>query len=299
MPDLVAGPITVRSPATSANLGPGFDSLGLALGLWDEYTARPIGEREIRVHSRGEGAAELPRDRTHLVARAVLAGLATAGISSVPGLAIDCLNRIPHRRGLGSSSAAIVGGLRLAHELLGGDSPLADPDRLVAEAAAIEGHPDNVAAAALGGFTIAWTDEGVGRAVSLSPHPSLRAVVFIPAHEASTETVRGLLPGHVPMADAVFNLGRSALVVQALTTDPALLLSATADRLHQGYRRDAYPQSLALVEQLRADGIPAAISGAGPTVIALTDDAALAARLATQQFAGFTPMAPKLVDSLA
>lgn len=284
-------PITVHSPASSANLGPGFDALGLALGLWDEYTLTVSELPGVRVHTEGQGAGEVPTDRTHLVARSLLAGLGSVGVTDVPGLNIFCRNRIPHRRGLGSSSAAIVGGLALAQAVLAPTETLLLDTELVAEATALEGHPDNVAAAALGGMTIAWLESGVGRAVSIPVHPAVRSVVFVPDEESATEATRALLPSEVSLADAVFNVGRAALAVHALTTDPRLLSAATADRLHQEARRSAYPKSLALVAELRASGVAAAISGAGPTVIALLTDEDRAARLAAAEVSGFTPMA--------
>ena len=177
------------------------------------------------------------------------------------------LGRRRCRRGLGSSSAAIVGGLALAAALAPGEG--LDLPTVVALATALEGHPDNVAAAALGGMTIAWTDgSGTGRAARSNVHPAVRVTVCIPTEESETEAARGMLPPAVPFADAVFNVARSTLLVHALRDEPWLLLEATGDRLHQDYRRSSYPRSLALVERLRARGIPAAISGAGPSVIA-------------------------------
>jgi homoserine kinase len=272
----------VRSPATSANLGPGFDCLGLALDLWDEYTAAVTGAPGVRVASTGEGAAALPTDATHLVARALLAGLAAAGCDAA-GLELSCRNAIPHRRGLGSSSAAIVGGLALARALVGGGA--LDDARLVAIASSLEGHPDNVAAAVLGGATIAWVDEaGAGHAVRSAVHPGLVATVLIPESQTETEAARGMLPAAVPYADAAFNAGRSALLVHALRSDPGLLFAATSDRLHQDYRATAYPASLDAVHRLRSKGHAAVISGAGPTVLVFdaADD------LPTDVLSGFT-----------
>jgi homoserine kinase len=265
MPLLLGQTVTVRSPATSANLGPGFDCLGLALDLWDEYTATIVDEPGVRVAATGEGAGELPTDERHLVARSLLHGLAYVGLTPT-GLELQCVNRVPHRRGLGSSSCAIVGGLVLAAALAPGEG--LDQSAVVGLAAELEGHPDNVAAAALGGLTIAWTDaEGAGRAVRSAVHPGVRVTVCIPTHESETESARGMLPASVPYPDAVFNLTRSALLVHALREDPSLLLEATGDRLHQAQRHESYPGSLALVERLRAGGVPAAISGAGPSVL--------------------------------
>jgi homoserine kinase len=271
----------VRTPATSANLGPGFDCLGLALDLWDEYQVTVTQQAGVRVASQGEGADALPTDASHLVARSLLAGLAAAGFAA-PGLDLHCRNVIPHRRGLGSSSAAIVGGLALARALVGED--LLDARRIVSLASSLEGHPDNVAAAVLGGATIAWVDDsGSGHAVRQPVHPSLALTVLIPQSQTETEAARGLLPPAVPYADAVFNAGRSALLVHAIGTDPSLLFTATADRLHQEYRATAYPASLDAVHRLRAAGLPAVISGAGPTLLVF----AAADRLPADVLAGF------------
>lgn len=276
MKPLAAGAsATVATPATSANLGPGFDCLGLALDLWDTYTAVASDEPGVRVRSSGEGADVLPCDATHLVARSLLVGLAEAGVDPV-GLDLTCNNAIPHRRGLGSSSAAIVGGLRLAQALVADPRQISDR-RLLELANDIEGHPDNVAAAALGGATVAWLDDdGAGRAAGFPVHPDVVVTVLIPASQTETEAARGLLPSEIPYRDAVFNIGRTALLVHALSADPAALFTATADRLHQDYRAGAYPASIAAVRHLRAAGVAAAISGAGPTVIAFAPVEALA-----------------------
>ncbi|HEU4946716.1 MAG TPA: homoserine kinase [Kribbella sp.] len=254
----------VRVPATSANLGPGFDAFGLALTLYDDLSVTPGGSG-VTVEVAGEAAADVPRDDSHLVVRALLAGLESLG-ATMPGFTLHCQNRIPHGRGLGSSSAAIVGGIAAAYGLTG--TPL-DRERVLELANELEGHPDNVAACALGGFTIAWTEGELARAVRLDPAPGLSAVAYVPAKALSTEEARGLLPPAVPHRDAVVNAGRAALLVAALTGRPELLLTATEDRLHQEYRAPAMPESLALVHKLRGSGFPAVVSGAGPTVLVL------------------------------
>lgn len=266
--------VVVEVPATSANLGPGFDSLGLALDLVDRIEARFVPGAGVAVEAVGEGAGAVPADETNLVARIVRTGLATfdeSGDLVRRGLALRCTNAIPHGRGLGSSASAIVGGLLAAAHLAGIAGELT-PAELVALASRLEGHPDNVAAAVLGGATIAWMADGeigpVGRAVRFEVLDSITPVLAIPAVEASTSRARGALPASVPHGDAAFNAARSALLVRALSADPALLLEATDDRLHQRQRRGVYPESLALVEALRSRGVPAAISGAGPSVIA-------------------------------
>jgi homoserine kinase len=268
-PAFRAGAVHVRTPATSANLGPGFDALGLALSLHDDVVAR-VGEDGLLVDIAGEGA-DLARDEKHLVVRAMRTVFDRLG-GQPRGIELSCANRIPHGRGLGSSAAAIVAGLLLARGLvLGGDRALSD-EQVLALASEIEGHPDNVAACLLGGLTVAWGEDGVGRAVGLNCDPMIRPVALVPPFSASTKHARGLLPDTVPHADAAFAAGRSALLVAALTRLPGVLLAATEDRLHQQYRVPETPQSAELLTQLRAAGVPAVLSGAGPTVLALARD---------------------------
>ena len=262
-----AGPARVRTPATSANLGPGFDALGLALTLYDDLTAR-VTDDGYHVTVTGQGAGELPEDAEHLVVRSMLAAFDEMG-ERPPGLAVECVNRIPQARGLGSSSAAIVGGVELARRLV--TEPLLDDADALRVAARIEGHPDNVAPCLLGGFTIAWTEGAGARAVRLTPTAGVRPTLFVPKERGYTATARQALPTGVPHADAAFNAGRSALLVHALTTDPTLLFPATEDRLHQGYRSDAMPGTASLVAALRSVGVAAVVSGAGPSVLALTE----------------------------
>lgn len=258
----------IEVPATSANLGPGYDCAGLALELVDVLEAELLNDGELEIIVEGEGAQSVPRDDSHLVVRAMARGFAEAD-AQIPGLRLRCTNSIPHGRGLGSSSAAIVGGLVLARELMPNGSRVLTDERLVSLATELEGHPDNVAPAILGGLTVAWMAHGTGAAIRLRPSPRLEPVVAIPASPLATERARELLPAAVSHADAAANAARAALLVPAMTTHLDLLLEATTDLLHQDYRRFAYPQSYALMAALRAAGIPAMISGAGPTVIAL------------------------------
>jgi homoserine kinase len=265
--------ITIDVPASTANLGPGFDALGLALGLHDrmEVDIAPAG---FSVQVTGEGAdGRLPCDENHLVVRAIRATLAALD-ASVPGLTLRCHNRIPHLRGLGSSAAATVAGVAAGYALAGVElDGMERAGRALQLATHFEGHADNAAPSLLGGLTITWArgDDTFG-VVRLDPHPSLAPVLLVPAIESSTAMTRGLLPRHVAHPDAVFNVGRATLLLHALTAEPRpeLLLAGTEDRLHQPYRRSAYPATAALVEALRAHGVPAAVSGAGPTVLALT-----------------------------
>jgi homoserine kinase len=265
------GPVAVRVPATSANLGPGFDTLGLALGLHDEVTASLVPEPGLHLEVTGEGADDVPRDERHLVVRAMRAAFARWGGQPTGGIRLQCTNRIPHARGLGSSAAAIVAGVLAARALteLWADERTASDADVLRLASELEGHPDNVAACLLGGVTIAWTEAAGARVARVEPAPELDPVVFVPAATASTEAVRRLLPGTVPHADAAANAGRAALLVHALTAAPGLLLPATEDRLHQPYRAPAMPDSADLVARLRAAGVAAVVSGAGPTVLAL------------------------------
>ena len=268
--------VTVRVPATSANLGPGFDCLGLALDLHDEVvvTAGDPGDGDrVEVEVHGEGAGAVPTDARHLVVRALHAAL-DALDEPHPPLAMTCTNRIPHGRGLGSSAAAVVAGLLAGRALVAGGADRMDDDALLSLASAMEGHPDNAAACLLGGLTLAWSDAGGVHAVRLEPRAELRATVLVPAAALSTETARGLLPAQVPHADAAHAAGRTALLVAALTGVPGLLLPATEDRLHQSYRAAAMPGTDALVRALRDAGIAAVVSGAGPSVLVLAEPGA-------------------------
>ncbi len=269
MATFVNGPVRVTVPATSANLGPGFDSLGLALSLRDTLEAE-VTEGGLVVEVTGAGADDVPLDESHLVVRSMRAAFAAMDAEPA-GLVLRCTNVIPHGRGLGSSSAAIVGGVSLARALVAGGQLLLDDDALFRLAADIEGHPDNVAPAFYGGFVISGREGDEWYAVAAGVDPRVSAVVFVPSTPVETKVARGLLPDVVPHADAAANSGRAALLVAALAGRPEHLLAATRDYLHQEQREPAMPESLALVHALRADGIAAVISGAGPTVLAFTD----------------------------
>ncbi|MER5440784.1 homoserine kinase [Streptomyces sp. NPDC002790] len=284
-PAFRAAAVRVRVPATSANLGPGFDSLGLSLGLYDDVVVR-VADSGLNIDIAGEGSETLPRDESHLLVRSLRTAFDALG-GQPRGLEIVCANRIPHGRGLGSSSAAIVSAVVAARAVTIGGAAVLDDAALLELATEIEGHPDNVAPCLLGGFTIAWTETGAGRAIRLDAAGSIVPVVFVPGKPVLTEMARGLLPRTVPHVDAAANAGRAALLVEALTRRPELLLPATEDRLHQEYRAPAMPESAALVERLRADGVPAMISGAGPTVLALVEEetADKVARLAGEGWA--------------
>ncbi len=259
--------VTVEVPATSANLGPGFDSLGLAVTLYDSVSVRTTDTGTTTVAVTGEGEATLPRDETHLVAATILATLERAGFSS-PGLAIETRNVIPHGRGLGSSAAAIISSVLAANALLP-ESARMDAAAVLQLCSTLEGHPDNVAPALLGSLAVSWETERAYQSTIIPVHPDVVPVVAIPEIELSTEVARALLPASVPHNSASSNSGRTALLVHALTSAPQFLLDATQDFLHQDYRAQAMVPSASLMRALRAEGFAAVISGAGPTVMTL------------------------------
>jgi len=271
-PTFRAAPVRVRVPATSANLGPGFDALGLALTLYDDVVVRVTDEPGLSVDVAGMGAASVARNARNLVVRAMFATFKQLG-GRPRGLEVVCANRIPHGRGLGSSAAAIVAGVVAARALAVGGADRMDEEAALRLASDLEGHPDNVAACLLGGLTAAWTDDGGAHAVALPVAADFAPVAFVPGTSSSTKSSRKLLPDEVSHGDAVHNAGRAALLVAALGSRPDLLMPATEDRLHQDYRAPAMPRTAALVHELRAAGIPAVVSGAGPTVLALTTSA--------------------------
>lgn len=266
-PSFRAAPVRVQVPATSANLGPGFDTFALALARYDDVVVR-VADSGLSLDVAGEGADELPRTSRNLVVKSLRAAFDALG-GQPRGLEIVCANRIPQARGLGSSAAAIIAGIVAARELVLGGEDLLDDAAALALAARLEGHPDNVAACLLGGLTLAWTRDGTARAVRLEPAESLQPVAFVPATHSSTSRARRALPASVPHADATHSAGRAALLVVALTQRPDLLLDATEDRLHQDSRAPTMPRTAALVRKLRSAGVPAVVSGAGPTVLAL------------------------------
>ncbi|MDT0327708.1 homoserine kinase [Nocardiopsis lambiniae] len=263
--------VSVRAPATSANLGPGFDALGLALSLYNDFDVVLRDDDELRVEVSGEGAGDVPTDHRHLVVRSMATAFERAG-EELPGLTLTCANGIPHARGLGSSSSAIVGGVTAAAVLLGRAAPDGDLDRdwIYQVAADIEGHPDNVAPCVFGGYTIAYRDGERWGAAALDPDARLMPVLCVPEWRLSTERARGLLPETVSHADAAFNAGRAALMTAAVCGHPETLYAATRDRLHEAYRAPAMPRTLELIRDLRDQrGLPAVVSGAGPTVLVL------------------------------
>jgi homoserine kinase len=256
--------VTVEVPATSANLGPGFDCFGLALD-WRERIELGGEESGFVIEVSGEGADEIPRDESHLIIRSALVGLADLGVRAA-GLRLSGHNTIPHGRGLGSSAAAIVAGLVGAAALAGVDL---DRSWLLRHATAIEGHPDNVAAAIYGGFVLAYEGPAGVTVAQGRLDPAIGLAVFVPDLPVATAQARNLLPATVPHAEAAANSGRAALLVHALGVDPDRLHDATRDWLHQHYRERAMPRSYELMTSLRARGFAAVISGAGPAVLVL------------------------------
>ncbi len=305
MPDRPA--VRIRVPASTANLGPGFDSVGLALGLWDEYDVG-VGEGDgLQVSVSGEGAEEVPRDATHLVVRAMAHGFARLETHMPASLCLVARNGIPHSRGLGSSASAIVAGVVAAQVLsdlqaLARTEPgtVVDVDLDVATdlSTELEGHPDNASASVRGGMTVSWSRDpddpspsATGTA-SVATHPEVTAVVLVPREQLATHTARAVLPPHVDHVDAALNSGRAALLVEAMTRRPDLLLPATRDWLHQGFRRAAFAPSMDLVDALRSEGHAAVISGAGPSVVVLTTHARAGGVLVPANRVGWTRLEP-------
>ena len=262
--------VAVQIPATSANLGPGFDTLGMALSFYDDYSAEVI-DSGLEFDVQGEGADAVARDSSNLIYKTMELVFAKYG-KALPPLRLTCHNRIPHGRGMGSSGAAVAGGVMLASGLLAEQGVNLTEQELLAFATEIEGHPDNVAPALFGGLTIAWMDGGVPYFKKLSVHRGVSPLVLVPPNQMSTKVARSLQPESVPHDDAVFNLSRSALLVAALVQSPELLFAATEDKLHQNYRASAMPETSDLIAKLRAEGHPAVVSGAGPSVLVLEDD---------------------------
>jgi homoserine kinase len=264
--------VTVKVPATTANLGPGFDTLGLALALYDELTVTVRDAPGATVHVTGVGEGEVPTDESNLVVRAIAHAFA-AYDQPMPGLDLVARNVIPHGRGLGSSGAAIVSGIMAAKGLLDGIIDI-DALGLLSLATEMEGHPDNVAPCLFGGLTIAWVTPEGPQFKKLIVHRGVSPLVLVPQTTMSTALARSLQPESVPHADAIFNVSRSTLLIAALIQSPELLLAATEDRLHQNYRAEAMPDTSRLIGLLREQGFPAVVSGAGPSILVLCSDPA-------------------------
>ena len=285
MTNLVGRKVTVKVPATSANLGPGFDTLGMALSYYDELEVEAVAGSGAFVEVIGEGAGEVPTDASNLVVKSIAYVFEQSGIE-LPGLRLKAHNIIPHGRGMGSSGAAVVSGIVAAKGLLEGVVDFTS-ERLLQLATDLEGHPDNVAPALFGGLTIAWEDAKGPHHKKLIVHRGVSPLELVPNFKMSTATARALQPESVPHEDAVFNVSRSALLVAALTQSPELLMAATEDRLHQDYRAEAMPEARQVIELMRANNHAAVVSGAGPSVLVLASDPAErmeAAKLAAENF---------------
>ncbi|HEX7461521.1 MAG TPA: homoserine kinase [Dermatophilaceae bacterium] len=280
MVNLIKGSsVRVRVPASSANIGPGFDSVGLALGIWDEYVVTVSAEPGLRIDVEGEGAGELPCDERHLVHRSMLRAWEQLQVQSPAGLDLSCRNAVPQGRGLGSSATAIVAGIVAAQGLCdiatGRASAEGGFDHAFTNnlAAAIEGHPDNASASVFGGMTLSWADDvepGLIHSVQLEVRGGVIPLVFVPAAQLPTAIARAVLPDQIPLGLAALNSARVGLLVEAVTRRPELLLAATREWLHQEPRRASFPDSMMLLDALRGKGYAAVISGAGPSVLVLT-----------------------------
>jgi homoserine kinase len=268
--------VTVEVPASSANLGAGYDCLGVALAITNriELEVRAWGRGEIELTVEGEGRNELTEDHDNRFVRGLESSLRAARgeLPDEVGWRISMQNDIPLARGLGSSAAATVGGLLAGNALVGEALSMAE---LLGLACAIEGHPDNAAAALLGGFVVSAADDGSGvvDAIRFDAPRDLRAVVFVPELRLSTQDMRAALPASVPLKDAIANLSAVAIGVAGLAIGRYELLSRlTVDRVHEQYRAGVYPQLPQMVAAAREAGaIGAFLSGAGSTILAFTD----------------------------
>jgi len=271
--------VRVRVPASSANIGPGFDSIGLALGIWDECVVTVTAEPALSIDVEGEGAGELPCDERHLVHRSMLRAWEQLRVQPPAGLHLGCRNAVPQGRGLGSSATSIVAGIVAAQGLWdiatgrGGADNSFDRTFTNNLATTLEGHPDNASASVFGGMTLSWSDDvdpGQIHSVQLEVDEDVIPLVFLPATQLPTATARAVLPDQIPHEIAAKNSARVGLLVEAVTRRPELLHAATREWLHQEQRRASFPDSMALLDALRGKGHAAVISGAGPSVLVLT-----------------------------
>lgn len=310
--------VRVRVPASSANLGPGFDSIGMALGVYDEYVAVVRPEPGLRIDIDGDPQG-VPCDERHLVYATMRRAWSELGVPTPEGLTLHCANTIRQGRGMGSSAAAIVAGVAAAHGLAaaqwtawenapGAADTLVDLDLETVNdlAGRLEGHPDNASASVYGGATISWLDEPgppgdertVGRVHSeaIPLHPDIEPLVAVPQVQLPTATARAVLPAQVPHPEAALNSARAGLLVLALSAQPRLLLPATREWLHQEQRRSSLGGAMEVVDELRCAGHAAVISGAGPSVLVLTADgddaAAQVAALLPEQWRLLRPGVP-------
>ena len=237
--------VTVKVPASSANLGPGYDTLGLALGYYDELTVERIAEG-LEFELSGEGSDTVPSNENHLVVQSMRVVFEKVGLDEFPALRLTAHNRIPHSRGMGSSASAIVAGVAAASALLPEYARLSR-DQIFQIASDVEGHPDNVAPSVYGSLSISWGELGDWHSLIVPVHPTIVPVVAVPDYEVSTKLARSLIPAEIPHGQAAANSGRAALLIQSLAQAPEHLMDATVDYLHQGYRVPAMQPSAALV----------------------------------------------------
>ncbi len=272
----------VKVPASSGNLGPGFDSMGMAHDVWDEVSAT-LTTGTSRVVILGEGNNTLPKDETHLIVKTMHETFERLG-APTPGIELVCRNNIPHGKGMGSSAAALTAAVMLVRELLGA------PDAFTKEevlniVAGYEGHPDNAAPAIYGGATVSWREGERYKTAQLTVSAQVKTSLLVPEEVLLTTTARAALPEMVPLVDAAFNASRSALMVHALAHEPELLFAATQDRLHQHYRAESMMHTTNVLEALREAGWPAVVSGAGPSILVFAEiEPAMANILAQQGF---------------
>lgn len=267
---IVADHVRVTVPASAGNLGPGFDTLGMALGVYDTIDVRLLASPEIVIEIEGEGEETLPRDGSHLFIRALREAFDRVDAVQ-PGVRIMATNAIPHGQGLGSSAAAVVAAFTAARAMIE-DPDALSPEVTLAVATKFEGHPDNAAPAIYGGAVVCWQDQLGPHAAQLDVAQQIETAVLIPHGVVPTAEARAALPPVVPHADAAFNASRTALLVHALSGHPELLFEATEDRLHQGYRAPHMPSAVAMIAALRERGHAAVVSGAGPSVLVIGTD---------------------------
>lgn len=272
----------VKVPASSGNLGPGFDTMGMAHDVWDEVSAT-LTTGVSRVVILGEGNNTLPKDDSHLIVRTMRETFERLG-APTPGIDLVCRNSIPHGKGMGSSAAALAAGVMLVRELLGAPDAFTK-DEVFNIVAGYEGHPDNAAPAIYGGATVSWREGERYKTAQLHVSQKVKTTLLVPDEVLLTATARAALPETVPLVDAAFNASRSALMVHALTQDPELLFAATGDRLHQQYRAESMAHTATVLKALREAGWPAVVSGAGPSILVFAEvDPAMANILAQQGF---------------
>jgi homoserine kinase len=268
--NIIADRVRVTVPASAGNLGPGFDTLGMALGVFDTIEVELLARPDIEIEMQGEGAGKVPTDESHLFVRAFREAFGRFGTER-PGLSIRATNAIPHGQGLGSSAATVVAAFAAARAVLG-DPEEFGLDAILDLATQFEGHPDNAAPAIYGGAVVCWQDINGAHASPLTVAPEIQTAVLIPHGVVPTKEARAALPEAVPHKDAAFNASRAALLVHALAGRPELLFAATEDRLHQDYRASHMPQAVAMLERLRGEGLAAVVSGAGPAVLVIGTD---------------------------